>query len=98
MSKSGYYARRNRPESAQSRNRGKLRQLIAEIFYVSKGRYGSPQVYQSLLRQGVRCSENTVAALIHESGLKARVYRVYKRNPKILRYFKWIQNLRLNGA
>ncbi len=70
----------------------------SRIFNASKGRYGSPRVYQSLLRQGVRCSENTVAALMHDSGLKARVYRVYKRNPKVHRYFKWIQNLRLNGA
>ncbi|CAB5144875.1 Transposase [Olavius algarvensis associated proteobacterium Delta 3] len=96
MSKSGYYAWATRSESSHTKRRRCLAKRIVRVFENSKGRYGSPKVYQALLRQGVRCSENTVAKIMRSKGLKARVNRVYVRNPKLHRFFGRIGNLRID--
>jgi putative transposase len=95
VSKSGYYAWVKRPASTLTKRRRYLAKCITRIFENSKGRYGSPKVYQALLRKGVRCSENTVARIMRTEGLKARVNRVYVRNPKAHRFFARIGNLRV---
>ena len=94
VSKSGYYAWANRPESSHLKRHWHLSEQIAKIFDTSRGRYGSPRVHQALLRQEVCCSKNTVAKIMRLQGLKARVTRVYVRNPKVHRFFKRIGNLR----
>lgn len=96
MSKSGYYAWKSRPESLQSRRRRILEQQILKIFNDSEGRYGSPKVYEALIRKGENCSKNTVAEIMRRKGLKARVNRVYIRNPKAHRFYERIENLRRN--
>ncbi len=73
-----------------------MTRLINKVFEDSKGRYGSPRVHQALCKQGVRCSKNTVADIMREKGFKARVNRVYIRNPKVHRFFKRIGNLRID--
>lgn len=78
--------------------RRELRGCIAKIFEDSRGTYGSPRVHQALCKQGERCSKNTVAAIMKESGLKGRVSRVYIKNPKVHRFFKRIGNLRLEQS
>jgi putative transposase len=68
---------------------------IAKVFEESKSRYGSPKVHEALGRQGTTCSKNTVAKIMRENNLKARVNRVYVRNPGLHRFFKRVDNLRL---
>ena len=68
---------------------------IARIFEESKGRYGSPKVYEVLRKQGKKCSENTVAKVMRENRLKARVNRVYVKNPGLHRFFKRTDNKRI---
>jgi transposase InsO family protein len=94
VSKSGYYSWARRLESSHSKKRRYLAKRIVTVFENSKGRYGSPKVYQAMRRQGVRCSENTVAKIMRSKGLRARVNRVYVRNPKVHRFFNRIGNLR----
>jgi putative transposase len=96
VSKSGYYAWKSRPESAQQRRRQELTKCITKAFKKSKGIYGSPKVHQVLLKQGWCCSKNTVAKIMRHTGLKARVNRVYVRNPKVHQFFNRIGNLRLD--
>jgi transposase InsO family protein len=72
-----------------------LTAYIAQIFKESKSRYGSPKVHEALEKQGQRCSKNTVAGIMRENGLKARVSRVYVRNPGLHRFFKRVDNLRI---
>ena len=78
--------------------RRELGRCIVKIFEDSRGTYGSPRVHQALFKQGERCSKNTVAAIMKESGLKGRVSRVYIKNPKVHRFFKRIGNLRLEQS
>ena len=96
VSKSGYYAWKERPESLQRRRRRFLEKQIVKVFNDSQGRYGSPKIHQALRKQGDHCSKNTVAKIMRRKGLKARVNRVYVRNPKVHRFFKRIGNLRLD--
>lgn len=69
--------------------------IIARIYEESKGRYGSPKVHEALGKKGVACSKNTVASIMREQRLKARVNRVYVKNPGLHRFYKRTGNLRL---
>ena len=95
MSKSGYYACRDRSESNRSRKNWRLTRLIEQIFHDSRGIYGSPRVHQVLQKGGESCSLNTVAKIMQHNGLKARISRVYWRNPRNHAFFKKTDNLRL---
>ncbi|CCG94618.1 putative ISCps9, transposase orfB [Marinobacter nauticus ATCC 49840] len=53
---------------------------VRRVFNDSKGRYGSPRVYQALRREGLVVGENRVARVMREWGMKARVARVYRPN------------------
>ena len=48
---------------------------MAKVFTGSGGRYGSPRVYDSLVEDGWRVSEKTVAASMARQGLVARPRR-----------------------
>jgi putative transposase len=78
VSRSGYYASRQRPESAHALQDRHLRVLIHASFEASRKRYGSPRVYEDVLEQGVRVSPKRIARLMREDGLKARARKRYK--------------------
>ena len=59
--------------------------IIARIFEESKGRYGSPKVYEAL-EKWRRFSKNTVAKIMRENNLKDRVNRVYVKNPDLFHF------------
>jgi putative transposase len=75
VSESWYFKHRDRtPTPAQSR-RAALAVAVTEAFEASGGTYGSPRVTLELQAAGWRVSVNTVAALMREQGLVARVVR-----------------------
>ncbi|WP_442942190.1 IS3 family transposase [Nonomuraea sp. NBC_00507] len=53
---------------------------IEKIYRRSGGTYGSPRIFIELVRAGWRISVNTVAQLMVELGLVARVVRRYHRD------------------
>jgi putative transposase len=72
VSASGYYAWRNRPESAQA---GADRALVADIRRVhagNRGIYGSPRVHAALLAEGRRLGVNRIARLMRHHGIQGR--------------------------
>lgn len=71
VSRSGYYAWRDRPPSQREMANRALYQQIKAVYDESDGSYGSPRIYKALKKQGVRCSENRVARLMRLRGLKA---------------------------
>lgn len=75
VSESWFYKWRNRPVTAREVRRGKLADVIRQIFDESGGTYGSPKVWITLVRQGWRVSVNTVARLMAELGLAGRKIR-----------------------
>lgn len=70
---------------------------VRSVYNASKGRYGSPRVYQALRREGLVVGENRVARLMREWGMKARVTRVYRRLSKRRDDLKALPNYRLEA-
>lgn len=69
VSRSGYYAWQQRPESARQRDDQALRGTIREIHRQSRGTYGSPRIHAELQARGYRCSRKRVARLLQQAEL-----------------------------
>jgi putative transposase len=71
VSRSGYYAWRDRPLSKRSREDATLTDKIHEIHErSSRETYGSPRVHAELRSIGVRCGRKRVARLMRKEGLR----------------------------
>jgi transposase InsO family protein len=78
VSRSGFYAWRDRPPSAHSAEDGRLRVLVRAAFDRYRRRYGSPRVLRELTEQGERVGRNRVIRLMQEQELVARARRRYR--------------------
>jgi transposase InsO family protein len=72
VSRSGYYAWRDRPLSATALRREQLVEQIRTAHAESRQVYGSPRIRAELRAQGVVCSENTVAKLMRQHGIRSK--------------------------
>jgi putative transposase len=70
VSRSGYYAWRDRPPSKRATENVTLTEQIREIHHRSRGTYGYPRVHAELRALGVRCSRKRVARLMRKDGLR----------------------------
>jgi len=75
VSRSGYYAWRDRPPSAQARRRDELTEQIRQAYQQSHQTYGSPRVHRALAAWGVPCCEKTVAKLMRLAKIRSKVHR-----------------------
>lgn len=73
VSRSGYYAWQQRPQSPQAKRQAELVEQIRQVHEESRQVYGSPRVHRELAAQGVKCSKNTVAKLMHKSGVCSKM-------------------------
>ena len=78
VTRSGFYAWTNRPESARAQRDRQLKVLIRTSFDASKGRYGSPRVHEDLREQEECVSRKRVIRLMQEDKLKARQRKRFK--------------------
>ncbi len=69
--RSGYYAWRKRPPSAQAQANAQLTEQIKTVYEDSDQSYGSPRIYHELKEQGVACSQKRIARLMHLAHLYA---------------------------
>lgn len=82
VSRSGYYAWRARDVSSRAQRR-ELVGIAVEIAYQQyKRRYGAPRLAVELNEQGIPCSVNHVAKLLHERGLRARNGKGFRYSPR----------------
>jgi putative transposase len=72
VSQAWFYKWRHGDPSAQHARREQLKVAIRRLFAKHHGTYGSPRITADLRDEGWRVSENTVAALMRELGLRAR--------------------------
>jgi len=56
----------------------KLKQKIMEIYNHNRKTYGSPRIYQKLLREGYTIGKKRVERLMQELGIQAVAKRKYK--------------------
>jgi len=73
VSRSGYYAWRERPPSRRSQEDVVLTARISEIHRRSRETYGYPRVRAELRALGVRCGRRRVARLMRQAGLRGCV-------------------------
>jgi putative transposase len=79
VSEAGYYAWAGRPPGPTDTRRQRLVAAIRAIHDEVKGRYGSPRMTAELNARGLPCSENTVAKLMREHGVRAKAPRRFVR-------------------
>jgi putative transposase len=78
VSRSGFYAWRDRPASNRAESRRRLIRMIKEIHQESRENYGSPRVHRELLTRGEKCCVNTVARYMRENDIAAKTRRKFK--------------------
>jgi putative transposase len=77
VSRSGYYAWLNRPQSARANRREELAMKIKRVHEENRRVYGSPRVCQALKAQGERVCENTVADIMNERQIRAKAKKKF---------------------
>jgi putative transposase len=82
VSRSGYYAWRDRPLSKRSREDAVLTDEIREIHKRSRETHGSPRVHAELRSIGVRCGRKRVARLMRKEGLTGCIRGRRKRTTR----------------
>jgi len=96
VTRSGYYAWRDRGESRRRRQDRALLDTIRACFSQSRGTYGSPRIHRALLAAGLRVSRRRVERLMREAGLRARAAKLYRRIPGLHGFFTSIPNRQLD--
>ncbi|RLP05841.1 Uncharacterised protein [Propionibacterium australiense] len=71
VSKSGYYAWRNRPLSATAQRKEELTTLITYFFDESEQTYGYRRIHAELTQSGIRVSRDMVRKIMAAEGLVA---------------------------
>jgi len=72
VSRSGYYSWLRRPESRRSKANRDLLFRIRVVHEKSRQRYGSPRVTAELHAECICCSENRVARLMRQNGIRSK--------------------------
>jgi putative transposase len=78
VSRSSYYAWRQRPPSRRAVQNEVLRAKLANLFVAHRKVYGSPRLAICLQREGIPCSRNRVARHMRALQLKARQKRAFR--------------------
>ena len=78
VSRTGYYAHRQKPRRPRRVQDQKLVAQITPIFQESRRTYGSPRIHAALRRAGERCGKNRIARLMRQHGLRARQKRRFR--------------------
>jgi putative transposase len=73
VSQSWFYKWRDRPPTPRQDRRARLAAAVQTVFDDSGGTYGSPRIGDELRDQGWQVSDNTIAVLMAELGLVARI-------------------------
>ncbi len=87
VTRAGYYAWRRRAVSAHVTQDRELQRRIQHVFQRHHGTYGSPRMQRALQAEGWRVSRRRVERLMRGAGLRARVARIYRANPRLHRFF-----------
>ena len=78
VSRSGYYAWLDRPESERALENKALLARIKAIHERSRSTYGSPRIAEQLRAEGLECSENRVARIMKENKVASESVKKFK--------------------
>ena len=71
VSPGGYYAWRERPQSALAKDNERLLERIEQLHVDSDGVKGSPRIWEDLRYEGESCGKNRVARIMRKRSYKA---------------------------
>jgi transposase InsO family protein len=77
VSRSGYYAWRDRPRSPRARRRAVLAEKVRAAHQDNRQVYGSPRVHRVLVAAGENVCENTVAKVMQQEQIRAKTRRKF---------------------
>jgi transposase InsO family protein len=92
VTRAGFYAWRNRGPSHRSFETESLSRQIRRVHQASRGIYGSPRVYRRLQELGISVSENRVAKLMSQLGIKGRWTTLRYTSPNLKKFFGSLPN------
>ena len=78
VSAAGSYAGRSRPESTRSVHTRTLLSAIRVIHRESRETYGSPSIWDALIKQGHHIGEHRVARLMRQHGIRAKTVKKWR--------------------
>ena len=78
VSRSGYYAWRNRPTSARTVANQRLLPDLHRLHHQAREEYGAIKLWQALNQQGIACGRHRVSRLRKLAGLEARRIRWFR--------------------
>ena len=78
VSPAGYYAWAGRPESRRSVHNRTLLSAIRVIHRESRETYGSPSIWDALIKQGHRVGEHRVARLMRQHSIRAKTVKKWR--------------------
>ncbi len=78
VSRSGFNKWLKRPESARAQRKAQVTRKVLETYEAFEAIYGAPRIKQELNDVGLSCSENFVAKIMAENGLRARNGKGFK--------------------
>jgi transposase InsO family protein len=93
VSRSGFYASRQRALSARWRQDEILTKQIQQLHRYNRGIYGSPRIYQALKAAGIAAGKHRVARLMRLEGLRANAAQRFRRISTPRRDFPAAPNL-----
>jgi transposase InsO family protein len=77
VSRSGFYAWQERPDSNRVKRREELALQIQRVHDENRRVYGSPRIFKELKLQGQRVCENTIADIMKERNIRAKTKRKF---------------------
>lgn len=95
VSRSGFYAWKNRPLCNRAVENQRLEREIRNVHKISREVYGSPRVHQALVKRGFGVNHKRVERIMRELGIRARISSVYYLNARLHRLYDTTDNLRL---
>jgi putative transposase len=87
VTRGGFYAWQRRPQSRHAEQDRSLGRKIRTLFRSHNGCYGSPRIHRALRAAGCRVSRRRIERLMRRAGLRARIVRVYRSNPRLHRFY-----------
>lgn len=78
VSRSGFNKWLNRPESSRARRKAAYTQRVMDTYQAFEAVYGAPRITKELNALGFSCSENYVANIMAEQGIRARNGKGFK--------------------
>jgi len=78
VSRSAYYAFRQRPKSQRGQENERLLEQIQDIYRESRCLYGSPRITAELKDRGIVCNHKRISRLMHVNHIQAKTQKKFR--------------------